>query len=254
MSAESDLLRLQQTLYSSRNPTRRWLHVTRRDRIVAALEWAAASGVTPHRAVEVGPGSGVYLDTLTRLFDEVVATDIEDAFLDNARTLAMRLPNLSVKADDITATSLEPGSFDVVLSSEVIEHIPDSRAALAGMRDALRPSGLLVLSTPQRYSPLELCGRVAFHPVVMPLVRLVYRESILPTGHINLLTQAEATRQLRDAGFEIVRSAQSGVYIPVLAEIGGRAALRLEKRLERRLTGSRLSGVLWVQYYVARRR
>jgi SAM-dependent methyltransferase len=252
MSAQPDVMELQETLYTSRNPTRRWLHNTRRERVINELRRAAASG-TPHRALEVGPGSGVYLPTLATLYDEVVATDIEEAFLEHARKLAVEHSNLTVRADDITSSGLEPETFDTVLCSEVIEHIADSRAALAGMHRALRRGGLLVLSTPQRYSPLEVCGRIAFHPAVLPLVRRAYREPILPTGHINLLTRAEMARQLDAAGFVILRSGQSGVYLPVVAEVGGRSALHLEQRLERRLAGGRLSGLLWVQYYVARR-
>jgi 2-polyprenyl-3-methyl-5-hydroxy-6-metoxy-1,4-benzoquinol methylase len=253
MATQWELMELQRTLYTSRNPTRRWLHNTRRSRVIAELRRTAASGPT-HRSLEVGPGSGVYLTTLAQLYDKVVATDVEEAFLDHARTVAARCPNLSVRRDDITASGLEPQSFDTVLCSEVIEHIGDSHAALDGMYRALRPGGFLVLSTPQRYSPLEVCSRIAFHPIVLPFVRIVYREPILPTGHVNLLTRSEAFRQLRDAGFEILRTGQSGVYIPVVAEIGGRLALRLERRLERRMAGGRLGGLLWVQYYVARRR
>jgi 2-polyprenyl-3-methyl-5-hydroxy-6-metoxy-1,4-benzoquinol methylase len=253
MAMQSELMRLQETLYTSRNPTRRWLHTVRRERVIAEVTHAAACGPS-RRALEVGPGSGVYLPTLAALFDEVVATDVEEAFLDHARTLAAKHPNLVVRADDITASRLKPQSFDTVLCSEVIEHIADSRAALAGMHEALRPGGFLVLSTPQRYSPLEVCGRVAFSPVLLPLVRMAYREPILPTGHINLLTRAEASRQVREAGFEILRTGGSGVYIPVLAEIGGRFALRLERRAEKLLAHGRLGGLLWVQYYVARRR
>jgi 2-polyprenyl-3-methyl-5-hydroxy-6-metoxy-1,4-benzoquinol methylase len=253
MPEQPELMRLQETLYTSRNRTRRWLHTTRRERIVAEVKRAAASG--PHRrALEVGPGSGVYLPILSALFDEVVATDVEEAFLDRARTLAIQHPNLEVRRDDITASRLEPQSFDTVLCSEVIEHIDDSRAALTGMHRALRPGGFLVLSTPQRYSPLEVCGRIAFHPAVLPLVRMAYREPILPTGHINLMTRSETSRQVREAGFEILRTAQSGVYIPFVAELGGRPALRLEQALERRMAGGRWGGLLWVQYCVAQRR
>ena len=75
-------------------------------------------------------------------------------------------------ADDITASRLpDDRSFDVVLCSEVVEHIPDSAAALRAMHDLLKPGGTLVLSTPQRHSPLELAGRIAFLPGVVQLVR-----------------------------------------------------------------------------------
>jgi SAM-dependent methyltransferase len=247
----SELLALQETLYTSRNPTRRWLHLTRRARIEDMLRRAAAEAGRG-RALEIGPGSGVYLPLLCELFGEVVASDVEEAFLEHARELARTHPNLEPVADDITATRLPAGSFDVVLCSEVIEHIADSAGALRAMRGLLRPGGLLVLSTPQRHSPLEVAGRIAFLPGIVTLVRAVYREPILATGHINLLTPGEARRQLDAAGFEVLESAQSGVYLPLVAEFAGRFGLRIERWLERRMTGTRLRALLWVQYYLAR--
>ena len=247
----ADLLALQETLYASRNPTRRWLHCTRRDRIEAELR-RVAQLVPRGRVLEVGPGRGVYLPLLTELFDEVVATDVEEAFLDHARTLAAQHANLAVVPDDITSTNLDAQSFDVVLCSEVVEHIADSPAAFRGMRRVLRSGGFLVLSTPQRHSPLELVGRVAFLPGIITIVRSVYREPILATGHINLLTPRQAREQLAGAGFEVTRSGQSGVYVPIVAELTGTIGLKLEQWLERKLTGTRLSPLLWVQYYLAR--
>ena len=84
------------------------------------------------------------------------------------------------------------------------------------------------------------------------MVRLIYREPILATGHINLLTAATARRQLAEAGFEVLESDQSGVYIPLIAEFTGQHGLKLEQWIERRIKGGRLSGLLWIQYYLAR--
>ena len=249
MSTRADLLALQRALYESRNPTRRWLHCTRRDWIAERLTRLAAG--LRGAALEVGPGSGVYVPLLSRLFDRVTVSDVHHAYLDAARAVAARHPNVVVVHDDIRQPALRPGSFDVVLCTEVIEHVVESRAALAGMRRLLRPGGVLVLSTPQRYSPLEVCAKIAVLPGVIDLVRLVYREPILPTGHVNLLTARELRRQLGEAGFTIRESHTSGVYLPVLAEAGGEAARRLAVWLEGRMRGGPLDWLLWTQYYVA---
>lgn len=119
------------------------------------------------------------------------------------------------------------------------------------MHRILRPGGKLLLSTPHRFSPLELAGRVAFLPGIVDVVRRIYREPILPTGHISLMSAGEARRRLRDAGFRIERSWATGVYLPVVAEATGAAGLRLEQRIERRLAGGPFAGLLWTQYHLA---
>ena len=53
------------------------------------------------RALEVGPGSGVYLPTLAAAATEVVAVDIEDAYLDRLRPLEREYSDLRLVHDDI---------------------------------------------------------------------------------------------------------------------------------------------------------
>ncbi len=246
----AELLELQEALYESKNPTRRWLHVTRRDWVVAAIRrFAVNSG----RALEVGPGSGVYLPELAATSEQVVAADIEDAYLEQARTLAESDPKITVVCDDITATQLPEGEAQLVLCTEVIEHIADSEAALCGLAKLVSDDGVLILTTPQKYSPLELCAKIAFLPGVIQLVRLIYREPVIPTGHINLLTESELLRQVAASGLVVESSFKCGFYLPLVAELGGEAGCRLLKWCEGKLRGSALSWLLWTQCYILRR-
>lgn len=250
--AKGELIELQRTLYASKNPTRRWLHQSRRDRINAELERAAAGGGTG-LALEVGPGAGPYIGVLCDRFDRVTATDVQAAFLEHVETAFADRENLTVLEDDITATKLEAGSFDLVLCTEVIEHVPDPGALLDGIVSVLRPGGTLILSTPQPYSPLEIVGRIAFRPGMIQIARAVYREPVLPTGHISLTSRREIGAMLQGRGLEIRSSFAGGMYLPLVAEVGGERALRLEQRLERLLTrrGGRAAGLLWTQYWTA---
>jgi ubiquinone/menaquinone biosynthesis C-methylase UbiE len=247
MASPTELVALQETLYRSANPTRRWLHCSRRDWIIAALRRHASPG---GQALEVGPGCGVYLPALAGLFGRVVAADIEEAYLRHAARLRQTLPNLELVRDDVCASGLPEHSFDLVLCTEVIEHIPQSEAVLRGIRRLLKPGGVLVLSTPQRYSPLELAAKIAFLPGVIQLVRQVYREPVLETGHVNLMTAHALRRQLHGAGFGIVEQHRSGLYLPLVAEFGGERGLRFLQWLAGWLGVA--SNLLWTQYYVAR--
>ena len=247
-AGDDELFLLQQTLYESKNPTRRWLHRSRREWLVDAIRRSAA-GV--RRAIEVGPGSGVYLPTLATVADEVVGADVEDAYLNGIRGIEHQYSNVRLVRDDITRSAFPDSHFDLILCSEVIEHIRDSRSALAEMHRILCPGGILIVSTPQRFSPLELCSKIAFLPGVIDLVRRVYDEPILETGHVNVMTRRTLQSQLDAAGFSIRETHAAGVYLPVLAEVFGRRALRLQRALEPRLRGSGFEWLLWTQFAIA---
>ena len=102
--SESQLIALLETLYNSRNPTRRWLHCTRRDWLLARI--AECARERPGRALEVGFGAGVYLRALANHYKEVVATDLNQSQLEHARARTTDLPNLHVLIDDITDSHL----------------------------------------------------------------------------------------------------------------------------------------------------
>ena len=251
METAHQLVDLQDTLYSSANPTRRWLHCIRRDWIISAMQRYQAAEA--RKALEIGPGSGIYLPELANLYRQVYASDIEMAYLENACQRLQHLHNLNVRTDDITASQLPVGSFDFILCTEVIEHIEDSQRALEQMWRLLRPGGVLLLSTPQRYSPLEQTAKIAFLPGVIQLVRMIYNEPVMETGHINLLTDVELRQQIDNAGFSVAESHKSGFYIPLVAEFLGKSGLKLEQLLERKINGGRLDWLLWTQYFVLRK-
>jgi len=249
--SERQLLQLLETLYNSRNPTRRWLHCSRRDWIAAKIRECAQAH--PRRALEVGFGAGAYLPALCETYPEVVASDLDQAHLDHARTFVAKHSNLRLVTDDITDSRLAQHSFDLILCTEVIEHIGDTSAVLAGIARLLAPGGTLILSTPQRHSLMELTCKVAFLPGVIKLVRRIYAEAVFETGHVNLMTAGTLIRALDDGGFVVRERYQSGMYLPLIAELGGNAALRLEQWLETKLTGGPLGWMLWTQYYIAQR-
>jgi SAM-dependent methyltransferase len=164
------------------------------------------------------------------------------------------ISHFGIFVDDIADSQLEPASFDVVLCSEVLEHTPDPRAVIRGIAAVLRPGGVLILSTPQALSTVELIGRVAFRPGVLQLARLVYREPVLPTGHISLLTRPAVRALLEESGFEITAGSVSTFYLPGIAEFGGEHGMRLLRWLAARLRRSRTSGLLGTQHWTAVRK
>lgn len=246
------LFELQQTLYNSGNYTRRRLHRTRYRWVTDAIAEYAPRAPTP-KAIEYGPGAGVYLPVLAQHFAQVVAADVEPAYLNGVEAISHGLDNLSLITDDITRSRLPEASFGLVLCSEVLEHTDSPERALANIYRVLHPGGIAIVTTPQRNSLMELCCKVAFLPGVINLVRAIYREPILETGHISLRSSREIEASVANCGFNPLRADKFGLYVPLVAEFGRDAGGRAIEAIESRLINSRLDWMLWTQAYVLQR-
>jgi 2-polyprenyl-3-methyl-5-hydroxy-6-metoxy-1,4-benzoquinol methylase len=203
------------------------------------------------RALEIGPGCGVYVPLLKEVCAQVWVSDREQEYLNAIEQQYAGDDRVHVVVDDITQSRLPEDYFDLVLCTEVIEHIADSAGALRHIARVIRPGGILVLSTPQPYSFVETTARIVFTPWLTWLARVVYRESIGEMGHINLMTEREVQTQIAAAGLQVVERYKSGLYLPLIAELLGNFAQHLAAYLEPKIRRSRLEGVLWTQYYVA---
>jgi 2-polyprenyl-3-methyl-5-hydroxy-6-metoxy-1,4-benzoquinol methylase len=158
----------QAQLFEARNPTRRWLHTSRRDWVVQAIDANLPGSAA--KVLEVGVGAGIFTRYLSERSCQVLAIDINPAFL----RAVNHLPGVDTREADLA--TLEVSGFDLALCSEVLEHLrPDtSQRALDGLFTALRPGGVLVLTTPQSYSTMELFARMLGHPLALALARKLY--------------------------------------------------------------------------------
>jgi SAM-dependent methyltransferase len=247
---EDELVVLQRTLYESRNATRRWLHTTRREWISQAVRKFCPGR---ERALEIGPGSGIYIPVLKEVCAEVYVTDCERAYLRPIESRYAGNAAVKIDIDDITKSHLPSDYFDLVLCTEVVEHIADSSPAFKHIARVLKPDGVLILSTPQRHSSLELTAKLALSRWLIWLTRFVYREAVLEMGHINLMSEREVRAQITAADLCIIECHKSGLYLPGIAELCGSRGQRWAARLEPLIRGSRFDGVLWTQYYVVAR-
>ena len=255
MKYAARLVALQRSLYESSNPTRRYLHCVRRDWIheqISALSEEKPAAL----AVEIGPGSGVHLPPLAGAAEQVLALDVEHAYL---RAASERYAGeqcrdrLYFAEGDLRCAPLRAASVDLLLCSEVLEHVVDTPAMLRGIAELLDAGGHAIVTTPQPFSPVEVLGKIAFLPGVLQLVRLLYREPVEPTGHINVMGRRKLEAQFAAAGLTILRRETLGFYLPVIAEFGGRRGQRLLAWLESLLRGGQLRALLWTQCYVLKK-
>jgi SAM-dependent methyltransferase len=132
-----------------------------------------ALGVRPGwRCLEVGAGAG----SITRWLCErvgptgkVVATDIECDFIADFDE-----PNLEIRTHDIGSDDLEAGTFDLVHSRMVLQHVPARDQALTRMVIALAPGGVLLEEDMDCASLVASGpGTALFERVVAPLIEVL---------------------------------------------------------------------------------
>jgi SAM-dependent methyltransferase len=226
------------------------------------------------RVVEFGCGTGrlIAMPLLAWGYD-VVGVDLDEASIAHGREMLARArldPQALVVSDLVDA----PGDFDVVVASEVLEHLSDDDlgSSLAAARDKLRPGGRLLVTVPNGYGEFELenllwdrtgvdrlyrrlrDGRVAgslrrakasiaedWAPPADPM-------TVADSPHLQRFTWRSIRRTLSDAGFRVLEQrgaiAVCGPFTDILFS-GMPRVMALNKRLGRR------SGPLASDFYIA---
>lgn len=108
--------------------------------------WLQDIGRQDLQIMDVGCGSGWLTQGMLR-FGNVTGTDLADDVLLRAQE---RIPEARFIAGDFMRIPLEPMSFDVAVTLEVLSHVRDQPAFLSRIADILRPDGLLMLATQNR--------------------------------------------------------------------------------------------------------
>lgn len=150
------------------------------------------------RVLDLGAGGGRHSFEAYRRGAHVVALDRnEDDVREVDRMLAAMAEAGEAPAEataaavtgDALALPFPDQSFDKVIISEVLEHIPDDTGVLAEIHRVLRPGGLAAMTVP-RYGPEKVCWALsdAYHEV--------------EGGHIRIYKGHELVERIEAAGFE----------------------------------------------------
>ncbi len=102
------------------------------------------------RILEIGCGAGLLCLELSRQAEYVVGTDISYFVLDFASQVreTAHSKNVSFQHDDAENLAFQDESFDLVICSDVLEHLLEPERALAEIRRVTKTGGTVILTTP----------------------------------------------------------------------------------------------------------
>jgi len=154
------------------------------------------------RVLDLGCGEGRHVINLAAVERvDAVGLDLSEADLATARTRLGEFREMlgdsesgapalfSVLAGDALRLPCADHSFDGVICSEVLEHIPDYRAALREIHRVLRPGGYFFASVPRAW-----CERICW--------RLSREYHQTPGGHLRIFEAPVLRGEIEDCGFE----------------------------------------------------
>jgi len=154
----------------------------------ANLRFIDVTGVLTESAevLEIGSGTGVLLRTLRDRGCHMRGVDLNPELIEEAQRWFGPLPIQRVEG---VSLPFPDESFDVVMSFDVFEHIPDSDAHLREVRRVLRTGGAYLIQTPNKWT------NVVFETIRWRSFTR-FRED-----HCSLHTLGELRRRLERHGF-----------------------------------------------------
>jgi len=105
------------------------------------------------KILDGGCGYGIVSMTLAeRGFENLTLVDLDESRISKIKkysTEYKKINSIKPEVQSLTSLPYKDGSFDVVVSSEVIEHIKDDKKAFSELSRVLKKGGKLIITTPE---------------------------------------------------------------------------------------------------------
>lgn len=174
----------------------REIHLTENPRIKVMVNIVNNLQLQNSKILDFGCLDGTFLSKLKNGTNEFYGLDASEYAVKQSTEKGIIMAQFFY--DDVAPLPYEDNTFDLVILGEVIEHIYDTDYLLQELHRILKPTGKLLVSTPNLAS---LARRIALLLGINPIIELSPNE-VDSAGHIRYFTFSTLHQLLKKNGFE----------------------------------------------------
>jgi SAM-dependent methyltransferase len=197
--------------------------------ILAALDSAGGS------VLDAGMGPGQMCRDLADRGWTVSGLDVSPGMVAHARA---KVPEAAerIVVGDLRELPFPDGGFDAVVSSGVLDYVPDRAAAVRELARVLRPGGLAVMTMPNPHAPCFEWKRLVANPLLRAVKRVRPRGRPAPARRGRPPTPRRFAAIAAEAGLRVDSTSYTSFCVSpwpldeLLAEPSARIGRRLEDR------------------------
>jgi len=106
------------------------------------------------KILEIGCGRGFYLNVLSKVFPklDITGIDLNEKYLSVAKRFINNNKVKLIKAD-ATKLPFANKTFDRIIATEILEHIPNDQKAISEIYRVLKPGGMVMVTVPNTNYP-----------------------------------------------------------------------------------------------------
>jgi SAM-dependent methyltransferase len=182
----------------ARKPGIRRIYAARKKFIEECIGRALKAKQAPLKMLDAGCGDGFWLHQLSGMKGvEFTGLDYNPLRLERAKCAA---PNARILKGDLVSLDVND-TYDIILFSQVLEHIPDDLAALTQLKSRLKDNGILIVGVPNEGS--------RFHQWRIRRLGKAFK-----TDHVHFYREADIRGKLDQAGLAVGHVFRELLFLP----------------------------------------
>lgn len=147
----------------------------------------------PYKILDIGCGAGTVSFYLADKGHHVTGIDISKKAINEClkSTKLLGFKNVTFQVSDFPNDFKTTKKFDIIIFTEVIEHLENDKKAIELIYKLLNRNGHLILSTPSIYAPLARLG--------------LTKDFDKRVGHLRRYTANQLEKLLKENGFKVLK-------------------------------------------------